>query len=129
MPAFNFQAQFAEAVEYGYKLQTIRADRKDGRPHAKRGDTVKLFTGMRSKACRLLRTATVTHTARIRIKGTEMFLNNHRLPSIIYDRNCETTDDEFAVADGFESFMDMADWFGRTHGLPFEGTVIYWSEA
>lgn len=127
MPALNFQKQFAKDVEYGQKCQTVRAPRKDGRPHCKTGDTLKLYTGMRSKSCRLLITATVTHTAKILIEETEMFINGHRLPSAIYDRDCETTDNEFAQANGFEGgFMQMASWFRDTHGLPFEGTVIYW---
>jgi hypothetical protein len=33
-------------------------------------------------------------------------------------------DDEFAVADGFSSFHEMADWFDITHGLPFVGVLI-----
>ena len=127
MPALNFQKQFADDVEHDRKRQTVRAPRKDGRPHCKTGDTLKLYTGMRSKSCRLLKEATVTHIAKIRIEETEMFINGHRLPSTIYDRDCETTDNEFAQADGFEDgFMQMASWFRDTHGLPFEGTVIYW---
>lgn len=129
MPALNFQKQFAKSVEIGEKRQTIRAPRKDGRAHANVGDTIKLYTGMRTKQCRLLAEAKVTRTAKVRIEATAMFLNGHRLPSIIYARDqAEPTDNEFAEADGFEDFMEMADWFGKVHGLPFEGTVIYWSE-
>lgn len=128
MPALNFQARFAEAVEWGKKRQTIRADRKDGRPHCKRGDTLKLYTGMRTKACRLLGVATVTRTARVRIEATCMFLNETLVPATLWDRDSPMTDNEFAEADGFESFMDLSAWFDETHGLPFEGTVIYWEQ-
>lgn len=128
MPALNFQKQFAEDVEYGHKRQTVRAPRKDGRSHAKVGDRLKLYTGMRTKSCRLLGEATVTRIAHIAIDHTSMKVNGRTLPSAIYDRDCEQTDNEFAEADGFESFMHMADWFSKTHGLPFEGSVIYWSE-
>ncbi len=128
MPALNFKKQFAEAVEWGHKRQTIRADRKDGRPHCKRGDTLKLYTGMRSKSCRLLAVAKVTHTARVTIEATCMKLDGRLLYSILHDRDGPLTDNEFAKADGFDSFTDMANWFDETHGLPFEGTVIYWSE-
>lgn len=126
MPALNFKKQFAEAVEHGNKRQTVRAPRKDGRPHAKVGDTLKLYTGMRTKQCRLLATATVTQIDRIRIDPTCMSLNDRPLFSIIHSRDCDQTDNEFAIADGFESFMDMADWFATVHGLPFEGFVIHW---
>lgn len=128
MPAFNFKKQFADDVRDGFKRQTVRADRKDGRPHAKVGDTIKLYTGMRTKSCELLAEATVTRIARVRIDTTSMSINGHSLPSTIHSRDCEQTDNEFAEADGFESFMDMADWFEKTHGLPFEGTLIQWGE-
>ena len=53
MPALNFRAEFADAVERGEKCQTIRAYRKDGR-NPKPGDTLHLYTGMRTRACRRL---------------------------------------------------------------------------
>lgn len=119
--------RFADDVQYGHKIQTIRAPRKDGRQHCKKGDTLKLYTGMRSKSCRLLKTTTVKSVKSIRIEGTEMFIDGNRLPSMIHDRDCEETDNEFAQADGFEDgFMQMADWFSDVHALPFEGVVIYW---
>lgn len=128
MPAFNFKAEFAEAVEWGHKRQTVRADRRDGRPHCKRGDKIKLYTGMRTTTCRLLGTATVTHTARVRIEATCMYLDGRLVPATLWGRDGPQTDNEFAEADGFPSFTDMANWFEDTHGLPFEGTVIYWDE-
>jgi hypothetical protein len=48
MPAYNFQKQFAPAVERGEKLCTIR------RKAPKVGDKAYLYTGMRTKACRPL---------------------------------------------------------------------------
>jgi hypothetical protein len=128
MPAFNFKAQFAAAVENGTKCQTIRAPRKDGRAHAKVGDTLYLYTGMRTKSCRLLRRAICARVATIKICDAYMMLNGQ----VIYSKRITESDDlriidnEFAQDDGFENFLDMADWFRETHGLPFEGTVIYW---
>lgn len=34
--------------------------------------------------------------------------------------------DRFAKDDGFVNWEEMRDWFGETHGFPFEGIVIYW---
>jgi hypothetical protein len=129
MPALNFKKEFAEAVEYGWKRQTIRAPRKDGRPHAKVGETIKLYTGMRTKSCRLLAEATVTRILTVKINATEMWLNGRRLQATIHSRDDPITDNEFAAADGFEGFAEMADWFSDVHGLPFEGIVIYWSDV
>lgn len=128
MPALNFKTQFAGDVEMGHKRQSVRAHRKDGRPHCKVGDTLKLYTGMRTKACRLLGEAKVIAVETIKINSTNMEINGRLLPSALYSRDCETTDNEFAEADGFEGFMEMADWFQGVHGLPFEGVVIYWAE-
>lgn len=128
MPAFNFMKRFADDVRYGLKRQTVRADRKDGRAHARVGDTVKLYTGMRTKSCELLAVATVISVAKVRILPTCMSINGRVLPSSIHSRDCEQTDNEFAQADGFEGFMDMAEWFEKTHGLPFDGTLIEWGE-
>lgn len=128
MPALNFKAQFAEDVEFGHKRQTVRAPRKDGRAHCKVGDSLKLYTGMRSKSCRLLGTAKVTRIETIKIEATSMYRNGRLVPASIHSRDCEQTDNEFAEADGFESFMDMSSWFDKIHGLPFEGIVIYWNE-
>ena len=128
MPALNFKAQFAEDVESGHKRQTVRAHRKDGRPHAKVGDTIKLYTGMRTKACRLLGEATVTSIKPVRIEATQMYLDGKLMLAGLCSRDDPMTDNEFAEADGFDSFMDMADWFRDVHGLPFEGVVIRWNE-
>jgi len=48
----NFKAQFAEPVRSGEKRQTIRPR---GQRRAKVGDTLYLFTGMRTKHCERLR--------------------------------------------------------------------------
>lgn len=128
MPALNFKAQFADDVEFGSKRQTVRAPRKDGRDHCKVGDTIKLYTGMRTKACRLLGEAKVTSIRKIWMDGVSMTLDGQHVPSAVYDRHSPMTDNEFAEADGFDSFMDMADWFRNVHGLPFEGVVIAWDQ-
>ena len=122
MPALNFQAQFATLVESGQKAQTIRAPRKDGRD-PKRGDTLHLFTGMRTKACRRLGRAVCSHTYPVEIRRDVIVL----LPPIgdVY-RGGTWKADDFARKDGFADFDEMRDWFERTHGLPFTGRVIRW---
>lgn len=129
MPSLNFKDCFAEDVEYGIKRQSIRAPRKDGRAHAKVGDTLKLYTGQRTKDCRLLGEATVTRIAKVVIEATGMKLDGRYLPATLISRDqVEPTDGEFAQADGFADFVEMRDFFEELHGLPFEGVVIYWSE-
>lgn len=127
MPALNFMKQFAEAVESGEKKQTVRAHRKDGRPHCKVGDTLKLYTGMMHKSCRLLNEVKCTAVRPVTITETSMFLDGNLLPNSIFHRDqVEQTDNEIAEADGFDSFEAMSDWVQKSYGLPFEGVVIEW---
>jgi hypothetical protein len=41
---------------------------------------------------------------------------------------CDDAREMIAKRDGFDSFADMADWFEKNHGLPFEGYIIRWEE-
>lgn len=116
MVAYNFQKRFAEAVARGEKTQTIRAPRKTR--HAKAGELIQLYTGMRTRGCRKLRDPDpiCTKSTYCAIRDEGVTLGNH-----------PTTDiDEFARLDGFADFNDMKAWFEAAHGLPFIGQLIMW---
>jgi uncharacterized protein YqfB (UPF0267 family) len=49
--AYSFQQRFAPPILSGTKQQTIRADRKR---HARPGEEMQLYTGMRTKQCELI---------------------------------------------------------------------------
>lgn len=49
MVAYNFKQYFAPQIEDGTKLHTIRSDRSR---HARPGEAVQLFVGMRTRYCR-----------------------------------------------------------------------------
>lgn len=51
MVAYSFHRMFAPDVEAMIKRQTVRAHRKR---HARIGEPVQLYTGMRTKQCRKL---------------------------------------------------------------------------
>jgi hypothetical protein len=114
--AYNFQARFADAVERGDKSQTIRAPRKDGR-HAKPGDALQLYTGMRTRACRKLRDATCHDACDVLIEADRIITFK---PQELHDL------EQFARHDGFASWQDMRQWFESAHGLPFRGVMIRW---
>lgn len=116
MVAYNFQAKFADAVEHGTKSQTVRAQRKDGR-HARPGDPLQLYTGMRTKACRKLRDA-VCHDACVIVIEADKVITFK--PQEFHDL------ERFARYDGFASWQEMRDWFQSTHGFPFQGVLIRW---
>ena len=110
-----FKPQFAELIECGKKLQTVR-------PVPVRmpspGDTISLraWSGLpyRSKQ-RVLREATIFEVSPCDIYESAVYVNGkpeHR--------------HGFAVADGFTDYGELAEWFKNVHGLPFNGIVIKW---
>ena len=129
MPSINF-TMFIEAVENGIaelegrplphpgvrpKRQTIRALRK---VPIKVGDTLHLFTGMRTKACRRLGTSKALGIEPIRLSWGRCEFAGMRPTAWALDR--------LASADGFADLRPMLDWFEKTHGLPFRGVVVRW---
>jgi len=135
MPALNFQKRFAPLVESGEKRQTIRAYRKDGRD-PKPGDTLYLYTGMRTKKCRKLGEAECKSARRIQLLDIE---SGERPLTVTLDSREGWQDrpvaayvlnpfqrSDVAERDGFADASEMFAWFEKTHGLPFEGLLIRW---
>ncbi len=109
MPAYNFQARFAPAIESGRKRQTIRPRRK--RPTVA-GDTLYLYSGMRTKQCRKLREAVCLSVQPVEIAPTFIRVGAKVLGvSAMW---------EFARADGFGTLGDFYDFFRRHYGVPHE---------
>ena len=120
MVAYNFQERFADAVERGEKTQTIRAVGK--RQHAQSGDTIQLYTGQRTKHCRKLGEAVCTFSIPVQINQNNALISNPITGFVHEARDLNI----FAQADGFSDWREMRDWFGKAHGLPFEGVLIKW---
>ncbi len=125
MPLLGFQKQFAPLVESGEKRQTIRAFRKAGRD-PKVGETLYLYTGLRTKACRKLGEATCIEVRTFNLECSHALLLDGR-------RLDYAGKEVLAWADGFRvrhlaPYGEMVQWFEKTHGLPFEGLLIRWGE-
>ncbi|HZK95983.1 MAG TPA: hypothetical protein VFC67_17420 [Prolixibacteraceae bacterium] len=144
MPSLSFQKQFVPAVramldkDYAQRLKikpkttTIRAARK--RPFRK-GDTLYLFSGIRTKYCQKLGTATCKKVEDVTI----IDISPERVDRVFdgYTISVEiviaiggialTGDQEYAIAvkDGFASTSKMIEWFRKAHGFPFEGQRIH----
>lgn len=117
MVAYNFQRQFADAVEAGAKRQTIRATGK--RRHARPGDPLQLYTGMRSKACRKLREAVCVQSVPVHISEDGVVTwDGQQLPGAQVA--------SLALQDGFPDIAAFLDFFRTSHGLPFQGVCISW---
>jgi hypothetical protein len=136
MVAYNFQRRFVEPIRVGLskiqlsfdyaKRQTIRAPR-GGSGHAKPGDFLQLYCGMRTKNCFLIGRAVCTETKFIRLDFSYPGL-------IVLDRNDLVLDlNEFARRDGFIDFNFMRDFWRKqnpqvfaTGADIFEGILILW---
>jgi len=112
MPALNYRAVFATAVERGSKRQTIRRVRK--RP-IRAGDKLYHYTGMRTARCRLLREDPCLCVLPIRITDRE----------VAVDRRVLGHDERrlLAARDGFPS-IDCFLAFFRGQYDPYWGTDI-----
>lgn len=113
MPAFNFKAEFAEAVENGQKRMTIRPTAR-----AKAGDTLKLYTGQRTKACRLLGEAVCTGLAAVTVTARTVKLDP-------LDGDTPTAE-ALPQLDGFKSKAAFIAFFKAQYGLPFKGVLHVW---
>lgn len=123
MSAYNFQKQFAGEIEAGRKRSTIRARRKNGYVPTP-GERIKLYTGMRTKGCRLLRSVKVLRVTPVTITES----NNPFVPKIIIDGAPLPHDRAYGIVrkDGFESFQAFKEFFEDQYGLPFNGYLIEW---
>ena len=118
----NFQAQFAPLVESGLKPHTIRARRTDGRDPLP-GDTLHLYTGLRTKAVRLLRREPCQYTVEVTIQPSAGNVHHVLLGGKLLDQH---EIDMLARMDGFNSAADFVQFFGEIYGLPFSGLLIGW---
>lgn len=129
MPALSFKPEFVPAIDAGEKRRTIRKVRKAGNPEP--GHPLQLYTGMRTKDCEKIRDAVCTRVRPVKIDHMGVVLDGKRLiaghePGYVGRGDPEAYDGDFARADGFDSFQDMADFFEKQYGLPFEGQLIEW---
>lgn len=120
MPAYNFQSQFVPMIEDGKKKHTIRRRRKKN--PTKPGQTLWLYTGMRTKKCKIIKDTACTAIAPIVIYADigQVRLDGRLLPLDEMMR--------FAVQDGFADYMEFFKFFRRypPEVLERELEVIYW---
>ncbi|MCR9218952.1 MAG: ASCH domain-containing protein [Alphaproteobacteria bacterium] len=137
MVAYNFKRGFVGAIQAKRKRQTVRRLRPR---HARPGEALQLYTGMRTKHCRKILTPDPPCT-----RLDEIVLEvgrSHEWRFALFEINGipldEAAVEAFAERDGFEvpdtyeftATSVMIRFWAITHGLgPFEGVVIHWDPS
>lgn len=122
MVAYSFQTRFVDPILSGRKRQTLRGDR---RRHARPGEELQLYTGMRTRHCCLIGRAPCVAVAQVEIViglGT---------PAVFLDAAHERQADpqEFARADGFADWADFeAYWLQDLGPGAYMPWMIQWAE-
>lgn len=123
MVAYSFKTQFVSALQAGDKTQTIRA--KGKRRHAQVGDLVQVYTGMRTKYCRLLFQAPCIESTPIRIYWKEEG-ELTKLEIVLGDRLLSLEGmTALAISDGFKNLNGLIAFFEPN--MPFDGVLIKWN--
>lgn len=126
---YNFNKRFAPDVESGKKRQTIRKKGKRRPPLV--GEPLQLYTGMRTKYCRLL----VRENCRA-VSEIIILPDYRQISTFSPEQNCyimlgahdERRLNAFVMADGFKSANEFFEWFENQVGEDgiFVGHLIQW---
>lgn len=134
MTAYSFKQRFIAPILAGTKTQTIRADR---RRHARPGGQLQLYTGMRTKQCRLIALATCAAVGKIIISfvgpgNVKIELPGEAGPirSGMYGPRWGAVHDldTFSRRDGFTNWDDMRAFWRAERGdvSEWDGVIICW---
>jgi hypothetical protein len=134
MVAYSFKRRFVDPIRVGLnqlceaqltgvhpKCQTIRAMGK--RRHARAGETIQLYTAMRTKQCRKIGDARC-----VSVHDVSIMVGKHTMPIRLDGAHLGGGHiHDFARADGFASGEDMLAFWQAEHGLgKFDGVLIRW---
>ena len=131
MVAYSFQPEFVDPIRAGTKCQTIRADRKR---HARAGEQLQLYRGMRTRGCFLIGRAVClsAQPIRIMISDEEALRHFHTIELPMQDKRIRWRSDldDFAVQDGFSHWPAMQKFWREHHPevTTFFGVLIRWHQ-
>lgn len=125
MVAYSFNKRFETAIREGWKTQTIRRGRAR---HARPGEMLQLFCGMRTAHCRkIVADPRCTEVMAVRLS----FDAGGVIDAIHTDEVAVHDLDAFALRDGFTDIDDMSAFWRKEHGplagLEFNGVLIEWA--
>ena len=116
MPSFNFQLRFAPEIANGNKGGTIRSTKR-----CKPGQTMFLFTGLRTKQCNRIATKPCVGVVPITLVNYHIYIDGLQLS---LDKA-----NEFAKADGFKDLDFFFKFFKDQYGLPYTGFWHVWNKS
>ncbi len=125
MVAYSFNKRFETTIREGWKTQTIRKSRAR---HARPGEMLQLFCGMRTAHCRkIVEDTRCTEVMAVRL----CFGAGGVIDTIQTDEVAVRDLDAFAIRDGFTDIDDMSAFWRKEHGplagLEFNGVLIEWA--
>ena len=123
MVAYSFKKQFGPPILANTKTQTIRAERLGRSRHARPGEQVQLYTGMRTRQCTKL-----GESPCIAVWPIELHLRDGIVFANRGWSRTEEDPDAFARQDGFRDWSAMVAFWAAEHpGVEvFEGVLIRW---
>lgn len=125
MVAYSFNPRFVEPIRQGVKTQTIRANGR--RRHARPGELLQLYTGMRTQHCRRI----LPDVPCLMVMAIEIDFRGAEIARIKADGIPCIDLDAFAIRDGFVDLNDMSAFWRDNHPdclrAGFMGVVIEWA--
>lgn len=125
MVAYSFQKRFVTDIQTGRKPHTIRAHRKR---HARPGEMLQLYCGMRTKGCFKIIPDVVCPL----VQDISIWVQSE-LPSGIAGIEVagfeldEDQVDGLARSDGFSDILQFGHFWADVHGTGrFDGALIHW---
>tara|TARA_R110002094_G_scaffold160396_10_gene145822 strand:- start:6047 stop:6463 length:417 start_codon:yes stop_codon:yes gene_type:complete len=127
MVAYSFKKQFSPRIVAGTKIGTIRAHRKR---HAREGEALQLYQGMRTKHCAKI----IPDPVCICIVNVGIMVGRDCITNILIGDGLDFAvdpghHDYFARLDGFDNASDMSTFWRQEHSVgTFEGVWVRWAE-
>lgn len=132
MVTYSFKQRFVEPIRDGRKAQTIRAN--GAKRHAREGEMIQLYTGMRTNKCEKIRPDVRCLSAQNITLWFDIAGQIERIAvgqESVAEEYATFELDAFAQADGFDDIADMSAFWQATHGplsyMEFNGVLIRWS--
>lgn len=131
MVAYSFKRRFVDPILSGTKIGTIRADRKR---HARPGEELQLYVGMRTKSCQLIARGRCVAVNRITLAFRDLREAGIEGAPVIIEEGAHNHNglDEFARSDGFKDWAELVVFWNKQHGSDvriFTGIRILWDVA